>query len=124
MIISLTAFFLIFLGAFTIVVGFSFLKKENREKFFDLEKNNSLLLGFFSLLVCLPIVILHNIWTGPWEIFVSLMGWSGLLKGINRIVKIPVLYEYRIKKMQSTSNITGYIMIVFGSILLYGGLTN
>ena len=58
------------------------------------------------------------------EIFVSLMGWSGLLKGINRIVKIPVLYEYRIKKMQSTSNITGYIMIVFGSILLYGGLTN
>tara|TARA_B100000965_G_C19049678_1_gene523116 strand:- start:117 stop:491 length:375 start_codon:yes stop_codon:yes gene_type:complete len=122
--ISLTVFLLTFLGAFTIIVGLSFLKKENREKFFDLEKNNSLLLGFFSLLVCLPIVILHNIWTGPWEIFVSLMGWSGLLKGINRIVKIPVLYEYRIKKMKSTSNITGWIMIIFGSIMLYGGLIN
>lgn len=120
--ITITEFLLKFLGVFIIIVGASFLKKGNRDNFFYLEKNNAELLGLFSLMICIPIVILHNIWTGPWEILISLMGWGGLLKGINRIIKIPYLYDWRIKKLKSTTKNHGWITMVLGTILLYGGL--
>ena len=95
-----------------------------------MEKTQSFMLGIFRLIICLPIVILHNIWTGPWEIVVSLMGWSGLLKAINTIVKLPKLSEYRQKKVEegfSTSSSArkyAWFFIVFGCVLLYGGFTN
>ena len=120
----MTVFFLKYFGGFTIITGLAFLRKENRDKFYELEKNQSIMLGFLSLIVCLPVVILHNTWTGPWEILVSIMGWSGLLKGFNRIIKIPYLYDWRINKMEKTSKTHGLIAIILGSILVYGGLIN
>ena len=126
--ISLTSFLLKFIGIFTIIIGFSFFRKENAEQFIEMEKNQGLMLGMLWLIICLPIVILHNIWTGPWEIVVSLMGWSGLLKAINTIVKLPILGELRQKKVEqefsSSARKYAWFFIVFGLVLLYGGFTN
>jgi len=126
--ISLTSFLLKFIGIFTIIIGFSFFRKENAEQFIEMEKNQGLMLGMFRLIICLPIVILHNIWTGPWEIVVSLMGWSGLLKAINTIVKLPILGELRQKKVEqefsSSASKYAWFFIVLGFVLLYGGFTN
>ena len=102
--IETTSFFLKFIGSFTTIVGLSLLSKKNFDKFIELEKTQSEILGMFSLIICLTIIFTHNIWTGPWEIFVSVIGWLGLLKGIGRLGIIPVYSKYRLKKMESNSS--------------------
>ena len=94
------------------------------DKFIELEKTQSEILGMFSLIICLAIIFTHNIWTGPWEIFVSVIGWLGLLKGIGRLGIIPVYSKYRLKKMESNSSKkSAWFTIIFGLIMLYGGFT-
>lgn len=122
--IETTSFFLKFIGSFTTIVGLSLLSKKNFDKFIELEKTQSEILGMFSLIICLTIIFTHNIWTGPWEIFVSVISWLGLLKGIGRLGIIPVYSKYRLKKMESNSSKkSAWFTIIFGLIMLYGGFT-
>ncbi len=122
--IQITVFFLKFLGTFTLVIGLSFLNKKNYEKFVELEKNQNLFLGMITLMICMPIVLLHNIWTSPWEILISLIGWGGVLKAIGRFDIIPKIREYRINQIEDTSyKVSAFFTIVFGLIMLYGGFS-
>jgi len=41
--------------------------------------------GFFSLILGLVTVLLHNVWVLDWEVVVTLMGWTSLVKGITNI---------------------------------------
>ena len=122
--IEITSFFLKFIGSFTTIIGLSLLSKKNFDKFIELEKTQSEILGMFSLIICLTIIFTHSIWTGPWEIFISIIGWLGLLKGIGRLGIIPAYGKYRLKKMESTSSKkSAWFTIIFGLIMLYGGFT-
>ena len=54
------------------------------------------------MLVGLPIIILHNIWVGPWEIVVTLMGWLTVLKGVVRMLNNPKTNKLREKSMSDS----------------------
>ena len=54
------------------------------------------------MLLGLPIIILHNIWVGPWEIVVTLMGWLTVLKGVVRMLNNPKTNKLREKSMSDS----------------------
>lgn len=42
--------------------------------------------GFFALLIGVPLILLHNVWTGTWEILVTVLVWTIFLKGLMRVL--------------------------------------
>ena len=75
------------------------LSKPSRDEIINLDKNHVVLLGFINLFIGIPIIILHNIWTGPWEIAVTLFGWLSVIKGFMRIINLPSINKMRENKM-------------------------
>ncbi len=43
------------------------------------------IIGFFSFILGLTTILLHNIWEANWSIMVTIFGWIALIKGITRI---------------------------------------
>lgn len=42
--------------------------------------------GYITFLLGLITVVLHNIWTTDWRVAITILGWTTLLKGIEKIV--------------------------------------
>ena len=43
------------------------------------------IIGFFSFIIGLITILLHNVWVANWSIMVTIFGWIALIKGISRI---------------------------------------
>jgi hypothetical protein len=43
------------------------------------------IIGFFSFIIGLITILLHNVWEANWSIMVTIFGWIALIKGISRI---------------------------------------
>ncbi len=43
------------------------------------------IIGFFSFIIGLITILLHNVWVVNWSIMVTIFGWIALIKGISRI---------------------------------------
>lgn len=41
--------------------------------------------GFISLLLGIPLVLIHNIWDGSWRVIITVLVWLALFKGVVRI---------------------------------------
>ena len=97
------------------------LSKSSRDEIILTVNNHTVLLGFISLLVGLPIIILHNLWGGPWEIVVTLMGWLTTLKGFVRILNSPKTNKLREQYMSdSRVVISAWVSILLGCVMMYG----
>ncbi len=51
---------------------------------FDYVKDEKLLfiISFIAIIIGLINILIHNIWTTDWRIFITLFGWIALFKGI------------------------------------------
>ena len=49
------------------------------------DRSNTLLTGFITLLIGIPLVLLHNIWDGSWRVLITALVWATLFKGLVRI---------------------------------------
>ena len=104
------------------IMGLSMvISTSSRESFVNLVKNNGVASGLLNLILCIPVVILHNEWAGFWEITITIVGWSGVIKGFLRILNHPTLNKMRNKKLSETNTLIGsWIALIFGCILIYG----
>ncbi|OGG61264.1 hypothetical protein A3C87_01555 [Candidatus Kaiserbacteria bacterium RIFCSPHIGHO2_02_FULL_49_34] len=69
-----------------VIVGTTilFLKKRDKDDFLNAAtgKSFALLAGYLTLIIGLPTVILHNVWTADWYVLITIFGWLSLLKGV------------------------------------------
>lgn len=116
-----TIFFLKFYAYMFFIIGLAMvISKSSREAMLDLEKNNSFLLGIISLLIGLPVIILHNIWQGFWEITITIFGWSAVIKGFLRMLNNSSFTKKRVKNLSIMGGLLGpLMMLIFGCILMY-----
>ena len=117
-----TTFFLKFFGYIMFLMGLAMvLSKSSRDGIINLNKNHSVLLGFINLFLGIPIIILHNIWTGPWEIAVTLFGWLSVIKGFMRILNLPSINKMRENKIsESGTLISAWVALILGGVLMCG----
>lgn len=95
--------------------------KASRDEMINLNKNHAVLLGFINLFLGIPIIILHNIWTGPWEIVVTIFGWLSVIKGFVRILNIPSISKMRENKMSKSGVlISAWGALIVGCVLMCG----
>ena len=80
--------------------------------------------GFVTLLMGIPLVLLHNVWDGSWRVIITILAWITLFKGISRIFFPEVVAGWSKKIFQNTKSLQFllWILIIFGLYLLYIGL--
>lgn len=86
-------------------------------------RNVTFLSGFLSLLVGIPLVLLHTVWDGSWRVIITILAWLALGKGLVRIffpgpvanwigalVTYPLVARYLL-----------WIVVILGIYLIYLG---
>ena len=88
-----------------------------------MQTSNPVILGATSVLIGLPIIILHNIWGSPWEIVVTLLGWSAIFKGFLKMLNnssLNKIAEKRALNFSKNAARFALIIIIIGCVLIYG----
>ena len=116
-------FFVKFLGYFAFLTGSAlFLSKETRTAMLENMKNNDsflIVMGYITLLIGLPIVILHNVWELNVLGLVTLMGWMSLIKGFVFLAKPSIVKKKELS--EKNIKIRGLIGALIGLGLIYCG---
>lgn len=110
------------MGPILLLLGASFLlNKEYYLKWFKkMEKDDSFLFlaGVVEATAGLAVVLMHNLWTTPSEIIVSLMGWAMLLEGA---VVLLINRKYPRGIIGALSSGLSSFVILAGLLLLVSG---
>jgi hypothetical protein len=104
-------------------MSFSLLvSKEGRDAVLEVATEKSFIIttGFISLMLGLPVIILHNIWTFDVVGFITFIGWMSVVKGVIRIAK-PSVVARMTEKFDSSSKTWLVIALLIGAGLMYAG---
>ena len=93
------------------------INKDNRSAIISLENNHPIILGIITLLIGLPIVLLHNIWIGTLPIIVTIFGWLTVLKGCLRILNLSSKIKSKISYSNNQLIIQSWIAFLLGIFL-------
>ena len=117
-------FFIKFYGYFIFLfAGALLISKEGRKWMIKSKKKkkNIVLTGIISLLIGLPVIILHNIWTADVLGFITFIGWMTTLKGVVRIAFPSFVANKMKEKTENSLNILLIFAMLLGSGLMYCG---
>ena len=73
--------------------------------------------GYVSLLMGLVTVILHNVWVANWKVAITIVGWSTLIKGIQKI-GFPEHIHKQALKFKKNQTISAIFLLALGTWLL------
>jgi hypothetical protein len=79
--------------------------------------------GFFTLILGILMVVSHNIWQWNWRVIVTIIGWITLLKGASIIFSLQFLDKAAMLFVQNINAfyIAAIIDLVLGVLLSYLG---
>ena len=100
--------------------GALLINKEGMKKLYQ-DETNIMIGGVISLLIGLPVIILHNIWTTDVLGVITYIGWMSTLKGVVRIA-FPSFVVNKMKKSTVNSlKIWLIFAMLLGAGLIYCG---
>lgn len=117
-------FFIKFYGYLFFLIGAGLLiSKEGRDAILSVSTDKSFIIlsGFVSLLVGLPVIILHNIWTADVVGFITFMGWISTLKGVVRLAKPSFVVDKMKRYSERDSKVWLIVATLLGLGLMYAG---
>ena len=119
---DITIFFARLWGSFFIIFGALFIITKQLGKTIEMTDDKAFVIstGYITMLMGLVTVILHNVWAASWEVVITVMGWSTLIKGIMKIGFPEKIHKeaQRFKKKQAVSAV---ILMILGAWLMYMG---
>jgi len=111
---EISIFFARLWGSFFVIFGLLFIITKQLGKTIEMTDDKAFVIstGYITLLMGLVTVILHNVWVLSWEIVITILGWSTVIKGIMKIgwpEKIRKQAQ-RFKKKQMVSTVALLIL--------------
>ena len=123
MTIEISIFFARLWGSFFVIFGLLFIITRQLGKTIEMTDDKAFVIstGYITLIMGLITAILHNIWVYSWEIVITILGWSTLIKGIMKVGWPEEIHKQaqRFKKKQWLSAI---LLILLGAWLMYMSL--
>ena len=114
-------------GISLVVIPLAMLVKENyiKQLFASVSNDTTLFFwGVLSFLIGLSMVLAFNVWSKDWQVVVTILGWSTLLKGLG-----VLFFPERAKKYasqvanQNWLPIALVVLVFIGLIITYFGFT-
>jgi hypothetical protein len=126
--LSVTQILAVFIGLYMVAAGIGFLTgRGSYATLIDELRDNTALgyvTGAFVFALGAAMVAVHNLWTGPLEIVVSLVGWGALIEGVLMLaIRRTFLGLVKVVPLTPATLVPcGIAAIVGGVVLLYAGL--
>ena len=126
--LSVTQILAVFLGLYMVAAGIGLLTSHKSFATMIKEFSENTALGFlagaFTFALGAAMVSVHNLWTGPLSIVVSLLAWWTLIKGALLLaIRRPYLDLMKgIPFTRATVTAYGIVIIVLGAVLAIAGL--
>lgn len=115
------------IGIYLIIISLAMLLHIDRfnEMVSQLSANPPLVftIGFFTLILGLLVVVIHNIWQWNWRVLITIIGWIALLKGTSLIIHpalIDILTSFYVQNTIFDYSVA-IIDLILGIILVYFG---
>ena len=117
---EISIFFARLLGSFFIIFGLLFIITRQLGKTIEMTDDKAFVIstGYITLLMGLVTVILHNIWVASWEIVITILGWSTLIKGIMKI-GWPEQIHKQAQRFKVKQLVSAGFLIILGAWLLW-----
>ncbi len=80
-----------------------------------------LMSGFISLIMCIPLVLINNVWSADIVGFTTFIAWMGIAKGIIRISNPEIIIRKASKFEDKSLRIVGIITLLLGAGMVYAG---
>lgn len=115
-----TIFFARLWGSFFIIFGLLFIITRQLGKTIEMTDDKAFVIstGYITLLMGLVTVILHNVWVASWEVVITILGWSTLLKGISKI-GFPELIHQQAQRFKKNQWLSAIFLIMMGMWLFW-----
>jgi len=99
------------------------LSKESRTTLIELSKDKLFIFisGFISLLMCIPLVLINNVWRADIVGFTTFIAWMGIAKGMIRLYKPEIVINLTSKFSDKSFLIISIITLVLGIGMVYTG---
>ena len=114
-------------GISTVIISLALLIKDKYLKYLfeSFEKDESFFMwGFISTIIGVAMILAYNIWVWNWQIIITLLGWSSLLKGLF-LLFCPELLKKWAKKINNQQWLPVWLLVLLfiGLIITYLGFT-
>jgi len=126
--LSTTQILAVFIGLYMVAVGVGLLtgRGSYATVIDDLRDNTALgyVTSVFVFVLGAAMVAVHNLWTDPLAIVVSLVGWGALIEGVLMLaIRRPFLSLVRVVPFTDATMVAcGVAAILLGAVLFYAGL--
>ncbi|MFC1768639.1 hypothetical protein ACFLZX_02650 [Nanoarchaeota archaeon] len=116
---DMTIFFARLWGSFFLIFGSLFIISKQLGKTIEMTNDKAFVIstGYITLLMGLVTVILHNVWVASWEILITLLGWSTVIKGIMK-VGFPEKIHKEAQRFKKKQIVSAIFLILLGIFLL------
>ncbi len=117
---DITIFFARLWGSFFLIFGTLFIVTKQLGRTIEMTEDKAFVIstGYITLLMGLVTVILHNNWIKSWEIVITILGWTTLLKGITKI-GFPNHIHKQAQRFKSKQLYSALFLIILGVWLLF-----
>ncbi len=126
--LSTTQILAVFIGLYMVAAGIGLLTGRGSYATMIEELRDNTAFGFltgaFAFALGAAMVAVHNLWTGPLAIVVSLVGWAALIEGVLILaIRRRFLDLVKVVPLTGAAEVPfGIAIIVLGVVLLYAGL--
>ena len=107
-------------GLYFIIMGLGMLFRWRMVKkiYHDLLHNKHIIFGagIFALMLGIPLVLAHNIWSGGWPVVITVLVWITLLKGVINTFAPEVGQKWAKLLMRNES----FVKTLLGVFVLFG----
>ena len=86
------------------------------------DKTITISTGYITFLLGLITVTLHNIWVFDWRLTITILGWTTLLKGIEKIA-FPDRVNKIALKFKGGQKFWGFVIFLIGAFYFWISLT-
>lgn len=82
------------------------------------DKTITISTGYITFLLGLVTVTLHNIWVADWRLAVTVLGWTTLLKGIEKVA-LPERVNKKAQMFKGGQRFWGFVIFLIGAFYFW-----
>ncbi|MBW2978366.1 hypothetical protein KY331_05975 [Candidatus Woesearchaeota archaeon] len=117
---EISIFFARLWGSFFVIFGLLFIITKQLGKTIEMTDDKAFVIstGYITMLMGLVTVILHNVWVWSWEVAITILGWSTLIKGITKI-GWPEQIRKQAQRFKKKQLVSAFFLIILGIWLFW-----
>lgn len=117
---DISVFLARFWGSLFLILGLSSVGAKFLDKVIQYTENKTITVstGYITFLLGLATVVAHNLWVADWRVTVTILGWTTLIKGIEKIA-FPDRINKKAQMFRGKQTLWGFVILLIGAVYFW-----